>query len=155
MHVIFQKKVVCRQKALWGWVGSSSSKTQAITAANISAALYSDKTQSQSLHTPKSPAKHTQPSSTSKNAGWLAFSCIPRATARPTTRSHFFACKEHHGILKVFSAKFLSVHIKAIPGLRTYRSIIFKKIFMQTHYRYHFKDFQWNPNGETVLLHPS
>lgn len=131
MQVIIWKHVVYIQKTSQMRLSRAClSKCQAARVSNISTVLHSDKTQSQSLHSPnRNLQSTTQPSSTHKNAGWLAFCCTPRATVHPTTRSHFFVCKEPHGIYKVFSVKFLSVNIKVVSGLRKHRFIIFKVFY--------------------------
>lgn len=131
------------------------SKSQDIRVANISTVLKSAKTQSLSLHTPNRTLQSTtQLSSTPKNAGWLAFSCIPRATAHPTTRSHFLICREHHGIHNLISVKFPSVNINVTSGPKTHRTIIFQifthqinKTFTQTtSWVTFFKDFKKQPS---------
>ena len=103
------------------------SKSQTTRISNISTVLNSDRTQSQSLHSPnRNLQSTTQPSSTLQNprmqAGWhLVALQEPLPIPQPDPTSLYV-----QNLMKYIFSKFLSVNIKVVSELRTHRSIIFK-----------------------------
>ena len=104
------------------------SKSQTTRVSNISTVINSDKTHSQSVHSPnRNLQSTTQPSSTLQNprmqAGWHLLA-LPEPPPIPQPDPTSLYVKN---LMKyIFSAKFLSVNIKVVSELRTHRSIIFK-----------------------------
>lgn len=131
MQVTIWKRVVCGQKALCGWVGSSSSKTPAIKQPAFLLLCMVIKHNHSPFISQTEPYKAHAAVLDIQECRPAGIFLLSQRTAHTTTRPrpHFFARKDHNGIhdLKYFFAKFLTVNIKAIPGLRTYRSIVFRK----------------------------